>query len=204
MGDAERKALNAELQRSRSELVRSEFGEIPRSISLLVERFHSSGDAEVRTYLYQTLLGECVRSRNDTVLLHYCRQGLTHFPDDPIFAIGAAFNIAIIEPSAREEVRAIAERAVTLALSQDRLIRRIATEMARIGILLRDTTLLNKALSVLVADAGHLRKEDSAYVFDFVEHIDPEKCDPNLLLRYRALERTRPAARSESSDGSAE
>lgn len=100
---------------------------------------------------------------------------------------GLAITLANIEPSSRDEAVAIAEKAIDVAKSQDRLVRYCATNLARIGLILDDYVVLQRALVDLVSDAGRDRSEDSGYEFDFVNQIDVRRIDAGLLARYKAL-----------------
>ncbi|ATE59504.1 hypothetical protein CCZ27_05655 [Thauera sinica] len=100
---------------------------------------------------------------------------------------GLAITLGMIEPSSSNEAIAIAEKALDVAKSQDRLVRYCATNLARLGLMLDDYTVLERALTELVGDAGSDRSEDIRYEFDFVDKIDVQRFDVGLLARYKEL-----------------
>jgi len=165
----------------------SEFGEIPQSVKILWDLLDGATTDDERSDIYYLLLGECSKSLNDALYLYFLRRSVDELPDDPIIISSAAFSIAIVDPGSRNEALSLARAAVARALVQDSFVRLTAGNQARIALLLDDYPSLNEALSVLVSDANKSRKEDMHYEFDFVDRIDPARCDPDLLHKYKQL-----------------
>lgn len=188
MNNEEFFGLQDQLPALRKQFVGSRFGRIPKSIEYLEKILENETALDDRVAVYELLLGECSRSRNDGVYLHFLRQRAHEFPDDPFSYTGLATVLAY-ERGTQAEALKVAAQGVSAAKKQDRLVRYSLTSQVRIALMLDDYETLNHALGELVADAGTKRTEDTVYVFDFIDQIDVQRCDTQLLARYKELER---------------
>jgi hypothetical protein len=57
--------------------------------------------------------------------------------------------------------------------------------MARIGLMLDEYGVVERALKELVGDAGRQRAQDTGYEFDFVDQLDVRRVGTKLLAAYR-------------------
>lgn len=187
MTSEEHAALLAELATLRKQRVKSRFGPVPGSVARLEQLLAASTSDEDRAVLYTLLASECSKARNDSLYIDCLRRRARDLPNDPMAHAGLAITLGMIEPSCRDEAIAIADKALDVAKSQDRLVRYCATNLARIGLMLDDYTVLQRALTELVSDAGSNRPEDTCYEFDFVDQIDVQRFDAELLGRYKEL-----------------
>lgn len=187
MTSDEHAALLAELATLRKQRVQSRFGPAPASVARLEQLLAASTSDEDRAVLYTLLASECSKARNDSLYIDCLRRRARDLPNDPMAHAGLAITLGMIEPSSRDEAIAIADKALEMAKSQDRLVRYCATNLARVGLTLDDYAVLQRALAELVDDAGSDRPEDTRYEFDFVDQIDVQRFDAGLLERYKEL-----------------
>jgi len=192
MTSEEHTALCAELVTLRKRLVQSRFGPVPGSVPRLEQLLDAVTSNEDRAVLYSLLASECSKARNDLLYIDCLHRRVRDLPNDPMAHAGLAITLGMVEPSSRNEAIAIADKALDLAKSQDRLVRYCATNLARIGLMLDDYAVLQRALAELVSDAGRARPEDTAYEFDFVDRIDVHRLDPGVLEQYRKLAKRQP------------
>jgi hypothetical protein len=187
MTDEEFAALRAEVARLRKQRISSEFGLIPASIEYLQAVLTGELSDDDRADVYSLLVSECSKAHNDRLYIEVLRDRVRSLPSDPMSYAGLAFRLALIEPTSRIEALNIADKALELAKSQNRQVRYCATNLARIGLMLDDYAVLQRALAELVGDAGSDRSEDTRYEFDFVDKIDVQRFDAGLLARYKEL-----------------
>jgi len=187
MTDEEFTTLCAEVAQLRKQRIPSEFGLIPASIehlqTILTGELSDDDQAEV----YSLLVNECSKAHNDHLYIKALRDRVHALPNDPMSYAGLAFRLALIEPASRSEALDVADKALELAKSQNRLVRYCSTNLARIGLMLDDYEVLSRAIRGLLADSGSQRSEDTGYEFDFVDQIDIGRCDAKLLAQYKAL-----------------
>jgi len=165
------------------------------SIPFLLDEISVASTRDDKLHLFQLLLSECSRSKNDNAYLHFLRAAAEQFSDDPVICIGTAHSIAIVDPESRQESLDRAVGALELAIRQNRLVKYTATELARISLLLEAYKTLERALTTLISERNVKRSEDSGYVFDFVDQIDPKRCDGDLLAQYKQLDRSKQRGR---------
>jgi uncharacterized protein HemY len=187
----EHAALVAELATLRKQRVKFRFGAVPGSIPRLEQLLAASASDEDHAVLYALLASEYSKAKNDSLYIDCLRRRARDLPNDPMAHAGLAITLVIVQPSRRNEAITIAEKALDVAKSQDRLVRYCATNLARIGLMLDDYAVLQRALAELVADVGSDRSEDTRYEFDFVDRIDVQRFDAGLLARYKNLARIR-------------
>jgi hypothetical protein len=187
MTSEEHAALCAELAMLRKQRVQTRFGPAPGSVPRLEQLLDAVTSDEDRAVLYTLLASECSKARNDSLYIDCLRRRARDLPTDPMAHAGLAITLGIVEPSSRNEAIAIADKALELAKSQDRLVRYCATNLARVGLMLDDYAVLQRALAELVGDAGRDRPEDTGYEFDFVDRIDVQRFDAKLLARYKEM-----------------
>ena len=187
MTSEEHAALCAELATLRKQQVQSQFGSAPGSVARLEGLLGAATSDEDRAVLYTLLASECSKARNDSLYIDCLRRRARDLPTDPMAHAGLATTLSKVEPSSRNEAIAIADKALEMAKSQDRLVRYCATNLARIGLILDDYAVLQRALAELVGDAGRDRPEDIGYEFDFVDQINVQRLNAGLLAQYREL-----------------
>lgn len=187
MASEEHAALRAELATLRKQQVQSRFGPAPGSVPRLEQLLAAATSDEDRAVLYTLLASECSKAKNDSLYIDCLRRRARDLPTDPMAHAGLAITLGMIEPSSRDEAIAIADKALDVAKSQDRLVRYCAINLARIGLMLDDYGVLQRALVELVGDAGRDRPEDTGYEVDFVDQIDVQRIDAGLLARYKDL-----------------
>ncbi len=187
MTSEEHAALCAELVTLRKQRVQSRFGSVPGSVPRLEQLLDATASDEDRAVLYALLASECSKARNDSLYIDCLRQCARDLPTDPMAHAGLAITLCIIDPSSSSEAIAIADKALDIAKSQDRLVRYCATNLARIGLMLDDYAVLQRALAELIGDAGCDRSEDTGYEFDFVDKIDVHRVDAGMSARYKEL-----------------
>lgn len=187
MTNEEFQALQVEVARLRKKSVPSTFGLIPASVEYLESALSDALSEEDRSEIYALLVNECSKARNDRLYVDVLRRRARDLKNDPLSHAGLAFRLALIDPASRKEALDIAEKALLLAKSQDRQIRYCATNLARIGLMLDEYGVLERALRELVGDAGRQRAEDTGYEFDFIDQIDGQRIDANLLAEYKVL-----------------
>jgi hypothetical protein len=188
--DSRLEKLIAQLPTLRREAIDSPFGQIPKSVDELSRLLNGSLTEGDKAHVYHLLLSECSRSRNDALLLHWLRARVKAFPRDPIAQCGLAFHIALTEPSrisVREESLDLTRRALSIAFSQNVLVRYSATMLVRIGLLLDDYAAVKEGLVALIRDGNQQRLEDQRLEFDFLDQIDPKRLDSDLLDTYARL-----------------
>lgn len=183
----EHATLVAELATLRKQRVKSRFGPVPGSVPRLEQLLAASTSDEDRAVLYTLLASECSKARNDSLYIDCLRRCARDLSNDPMAHADLAITLVIVQPSSRNEAITIADKALDMAKSQDRLVRYCATNLARIGLMLDDYAVLQRALAELVGDAGSDRSEDTSYEFDFVDKIDVQRFDAGLLARYKEL-----------------
>ena len=187
MTNEEFQSLHADVARLRKKRVQSAFGLIPASVNYLGSKLSGALSEADRGDVYALLVNECSKARNDRLYVEVLRRRARDLSNDPISHAGLAFRLALIDPTSREETLEIAEKALLMAKSQNRQIRYCATNMARIGLMLDEYGVVERALKELVGDAGSQRAEDTGYEFDFVDQLDIRRVDTKLLAAYRAL-----------------
>ncbi len=187
MTSEEHAALCAELAMLRKQWVQTRFGPAPGSVPRLEQLLDAVASDEDRAVLYTLLASECSKARNDSLYIDCLRRRARDLPTDPMAHAGLAIRLGMIEPSNRNEAIEIADKALELAKSQDRLVRYCATNLARVGLMLDDYAVLRRALAELVGDVGRDRSEDTGYEFDFVDRIDVRRIDAKLLARYKEI-----------------
>lgn len=187
MTSEEHGALLAELVTLRKQRIQSRFGSTPRSVLRLEQLLAEATSDEDRSVLYSLLVSECSKARNDALYIDCLRRRVRDLPTDPMNHAGLAITLAMVEPFSHDEAVSIADKALDVAKSQDRLVRYCATNLARIGLMLNDYVVLQRALAELIGDAGNDRSEDTRYEFDFVSQIDTHRCDERLLAQFKAL-----------------
>ena len=180
--------LREKLPALRRMRVKSEFGMIPKSVTILCQLLDKATSPVERRLLYPLLISEGSMADNDALYLSLLRRELKDFPEDPLVLSGFAYRLAIITPNSKREALDAAFHAVDLAIKGNRLVKHCATNLARIALLLDDYEALNRALALLVSDADNIRAEDTGYEFDLISKIDSERCDKNLLIRFQALQ----------------
>lgn len=180
-------SLCAELATLRKQRVQSKFGPVPGSVPRLEHLLDAVTSDEDRAVLYTLLASECSKAKSDSLYIDCLRRYVRDLPTDPMAHANLAITLGIVDPSSCNEVVAIADKSLDIAKSQNRLVRYCATNLARIGLMLDDYTVLQRALTELVSDAGCVRPEDTGYEFDFVDQIDVQRFDAGLLERYKKL-----------------
>lgn len=190
MTSGEHADLLVKLVALRKRQIQSRFGPVPASISHLEELLSAATSYDDRVVLYALLASECSKARNDALYIDCLRRRARDLAGDPMAHAGLAITLSMIQPSNRSEVIEIAYKALRFAKAQDRLVRYCSTNMVRIGLMLDDYDTLQRGLSELVSDEGKERCEDSSYEFDFIDQIDADRCDTNLLAKYKALGRS--------------
>ncbi len=187
MTDEEFAGLRAEVAQRRVQRCQSKFGLIPASVEYLQSVLAGELSEDDRADVYTILVSECSKARNDQLYIDVLRHRAVDLANDPLSHIGLAFRLALMEPTCKREALDIADKALDLAKKQNRQIRFCATYLARIGLMIDDYVVLQRAIEELVADAGRERLEDTGYEFDFVDRIDIRRCDAGLLALYKAL-----------------
>lgn len=180
------RALRQELAKRRVSHVRSAFGEIPSSIPYLDGLLTQVTSLDEEHLLFALILGECTRAQNRQAEVHYLRRQIHALPLQPIFLASLATALAS-SPGSEAEALARCAEAVELSRREDRQVRYCLTCQARVALALDDYGVLTEALKGLVADAESARAEDTGYEFDFLDQIDAQRCDAELLSSYRAL-----------------
>lgn len=183
----EHDALVAKLGAMRKQRVESTFGPIPASIPYLDEMLADATSDEEQGLLYSLLISECSRARNDALYVDRLRRRARDMATDPISHAGLATTLAMLDHQYRDEALASAYKALKLAKLQRRQIRYCGTSLARVALSLDEYGPLQDALRELMDDSGEPRQEDIGYEFDFVDQIDPKRCDAELLNSYKSL-----------------
>jgi hypothetical protein len=183
----EHDALVAKLGAMRKQRVGSTFGPIPASIPYLDEMLADATSDEERGLLYSLLIGECSRARNDALYVDRLRRRARDMTTDPMSHAGLATTLALLDRQHRDEALASAYKALELAKLQGRQIRYCGVSLARVALSLDEYGPLQHALRELIEDFGQPRQEDIGYEFDFVDQIDPKRCDTELLNSYKSL-----------------
>lgn len=186
MNDQDFLAIKNRLPELRKQLVESPHGRIPKSIDYVEKEVAKATSKDDKAALYPLLLSECSYARNEKLALHFLRQQVKDFPDDPLSLTSLATGLAR-DTSTRSEALALAAKAVALAKKQNRQVRYSLTCQARIALDVGDYQIFNDALRGLLADAGNSRDEDHGFEFDFLEHVDSGRADQQLIARYREL-----------------
>jgi hypothetical protein len=171
----------------RNEWVPSTFGLIPKSIVHLEEKLDVTNDRKERAAIFVLLVKESSRVDNDELYLCVLRRRAAEFSDDPISLGGLAFGIAAMRPIDKVDAANAAKNALEVARQADRLVRYSATNAIRVGLMIDDYDLIDKALEVLLTDEAKHRSEDTPYEFDFLTKIDENRCTMSLLRRYQNL-----------------
>ena len=180
------RALRQEVAKRRASHVASAFGEIPSSIPYLDGLLTQAASLDEEHLLFALILGECTRAENRQAEVHYLQRQIDTLPLQPIFVASLATALAS-SPGSEAEALARCAEAVELARREERQIRYCLTCQARVALALDDYGVLTGALKGLVADAKSTRTEDTGYEFDFLDQIDAQRCDAELLASYRAL-----------------
>ena len=187
-------AIKNRLPEIRKQLVDSIHGRIPKSIEYLEEVLRNESALDGKVAVYGLLLGECTRSRDNDVYVHFLRQRVREIPEDP-FSYTELGIVLAHERSTQAEALKVAAQAVALAKKQDRQIKYSLTCQARVALEIGDYKVFNDALRGLLADAGNSRDEDHGFEFDFLDHVDPDKADQQLIAQYRELADRAPGIR---------
>jgi hypothetical protein len=188
--DNDLEQLIAELPTLRREKTSSKFGQIPKSVEALAQLLGKSLSKENSTHVYSLILSECSRSRNEDLYLYWQREYAKAFPNEPVALCGLAHHLALTKPANqtnKNECIELARRAVTIAVSDNRLVRYSATMLIRTSLLMDDYAGVQEGLGILVHDAHQERGEDQQLEFDFLNQIDSTRLDPAILNSYVAL-----------------
>ena len=194
MNDQEFLAIKNLLPELRKQLVDSPHGRIPKSIEHLEKVLRNESALDDKVAVYGLLLGECTRSRNNDVYVHFLRRRVKEIPDDP-FSYTELGTVLAHERSTQAEALKVAAQAVALAKKQDRQVKYSLTCQARIALEIGDYKTFNEALRGLIDDAENIRDEDHGFEFDFLDHVDPDKADQQLIAQYRELADRAPGMR---------
>src|SRR5262245_29951688 len=122
MTSEEHTNLRAELATLRKQRVESRFGTVLGSVPRLEELLAAATLDEDRAVLYTLLASECSKARNDPLYIDCLRRRARDLPNDPMAHASLAITLCIVEPSSHKEAIAIADKAVEVAKSQDRLV----------------------------------------------------------------------------------
>jgi hypothetical protein len=179
-------AIKNRLPELRKQLVDSSHGRIPKSIDYLEKELAKATSKDDKAALYPLLLSECSHARDDKLTVRFLRQQVKDLPDDPLPLTSLATDLAR-DRRAQGEALALAAKAVALAKKQDRQVKYSLTCQARVALEIGDYKVFNDALRGLLADAGNSRDEDHGLEFDFLDHVDPNKADQQLIAQYRGL-----------------
>lgn len=186
MNSKEYLSIKQKLPELRARLVESPHGKIPESIAYLASLVFNSESSEDKAALYLLLLSECSRSHIDKVYIHFLRQRLIDFPEDPLSYTGLSSMLAH-DLSTQEECLKLAAQAVALSRRKNTFVRYSLTCQARVALQVGNYNVLNEALRGLVRDAGNSRDEDHGFEFDFLDSLDRNRVDRELLSQYEAL-----------------
>ena len=186
MKDQDFLAIKDRLPELRKQVVNSPHGRIPKSIAYLEEVLRNEPVLDDKVAVYGLLLGECTRSRNDDVYVHFLRQRVKEIPQDP-FSYTELGTVLAHERSTQAEALKVAAQAVALAKKQDRQVKYSLTCQARVALEAGDYKVFNDTLRALIEDVDKHRAEDHGFEFDFLDHVDQSKVDQTLVSRYRAL-----------------
>ncbi len=179
-------AIKGKLPNLRKQLVASPYGQIPRSVEFLETAIGKATSLDDKIALYSLLLSECSRCRNYELEVHFLRQRLREWANDP-FPLTSLATALAREQSTRDEALQLAAQAVSLAKKQDRQVKYSLTCQARVALEVGDYAVFNGALRGLIEDASNYREEDHGLEFDFLEHVDPNQVDTELVSQYRVL-----------------
>jgi hypothetical protein len=180
------RALRREAAKLRSTIVESEFGAVPSSIGYLESLLSRASSSEDKHLLFALILGECARADNRLAEMHFLRRQVAELSLQPVLLTSLA-SALVGDPASAPEALARCEEAVRLARQEDRQVRYSLTCQATIALALNDYEVLSAALRGLIEDAGRERTEDTAYEFDFVDKIDVQRIDAELLANYKTL-----------------
>lgn len=178
--------IKARLPELRKQLIVSPHGQIPRSVEYLEKAIGKATSLDDKIALYSLLLSECSRCRNYELEVHFLRQRLRDWDNDP-FPLTSLATALAREQSTRDEALQLAAQAVSLAKKQDRQVKYSLTCQARVALEVGDYAVFNDALRRLIEDANNHRAEDHGLEFDFLDHIDPNQVDNEIMSQYRAL-----------------
>jgi len=190
MSNAEYESLLVILSGMRGRIVPSDFGMIPNSVEYLLQRLDKTPDRMDRKILYMLLVGEAARSTNVHLHIETLRQRAAEFADDPMALAGLAFGIAALQPTSRAEAVRAAGLAMDVARQKNELVRYSAAQAVRVGILIDEYDLVNRAINVLVDDRNNRREVDTPYEFDFLAEVDSNRCDKVVLCKYEEIRRS--------------
>jgi len=180
-------AINQQLRELRKQSFESPFGIVPQSIAFLENAIKKAVSIDDKSTLYSLMEGECTRSGNQNINLHFLWQRLQDLSNDPLSFIGLATVLAY-DPNTQQEALTLVDNAVRIAKERDILVKYCFTSQARIAIQIRDYVLFNNALAGLIEDAANYRQEDNRLEFDFLDNIDITMADESLLSKYRELQ----------------
>jgi len=179
-------AIKNQLPELRDQLVDSPHGRIPKSIAYLQSAIGKTTSKDDKAALYPLILSECSRAKNEKLTVRFLRQQVHDLPDDPFPLTSLASDLAR-DPSARSEALTLAAKAVALAKEQDRQVKHSLTCQARVALEAGDYKVFNKALRALIEDADNARAEDHGLEIDFLDRVDSDKADEQLIAQYREI-----------------
>lgn len=185
-----------ELAKSRRKLVRNpEYGEVVESIPILASLADSS-DASDAEDVYGVLIDECVRSGRPDLEIAFRRRVVNLFPQEPILICSLAAALAN-NPETRDESIAWSEKAIAVAAKTNRFVRYALTTRLRLALARGDYAAVNRLLLELVADSQLVREDDYVFEVDFVDLLDEDRVDQDVLRRYLEI-----VSRDEGTSGS--
>ncbi len=179
-------AIKNRLPELRKQLIDSPHGRIPKSVEYLEKELMKSSSKDDKAALYPLLLSECSYARNEKLGLHFLRQQAKDLPDDPLSLTSLAADLAH-NAGTRDEALVLAAKAVALAQKQNRQVKYSLTCQARIALEAHNYQVFSDALRGLIADARNTRAEDHGFEFDFLEQVEQDKVDQQLIDQYRKL-----------------
>jgi hypothetical protein len=179
-------AIKNQLPELRKKLVESPAGRIPKSIQHLDKAIANASLRDDKAALYTLVLSECSRFKNDELTVRFLRQQARDLPDNPFSLTSLATGLARNQ-STQSEALKLAAQAVALARKQDRQVKYSLTCQVRVALEVGDYKVVNEALRKLIEDAGNRRAEDHGLEFDFLDHMDSDQVDQELISQYRKL-----------------
>jgi hypothetical protein len=171
----------------RSQVSETKYGSIPSSITFIESILSKNLSDEDRKLVYTVLVGECSFSNNDQLKLEISQRRAKELPDDPLAHIALAWINALVVPRNTEAAVRAGYMALEVARREGEWLRYCACDFLRIGLLLDDYDIVNGTLKILVEDACNKGRVDHKYEFDFVEQIDRNRCNSELLSAYLSL-----------------
>jgi hypothetical protein len=134
------------------------------------------------------ILSECSRAKNDQLALHFLRRQAESLPAQPVILASLAQGLAKF-PELQSEALKVGSEAVALAKRENRQVRYSLTALVRLAMSLDEHSVLERALSELVADGNAARNEDTPFEFDFLDKVDATRISPKVLSAYKKLRR---------------